>query len=86
MLTSNWLQLRNKNTGPSLAWAQRHREQLAAADQRAAAQGLEFQLHQLAFLQCMTTQGAPCLCSAADMCCVSSESSFLVKGLASGRA
>lgn len=55
------VQLRRKDTVPALAWAQRHRQQLAAADERTAGQCLEFQLHQLAFLQCMTAQGKPWL-------------------------
>ena len=50
-------QLRQKNVQPALLWARQHAQELAEADHRFSGPGLQFQLHQLAFLQCLASQG-----------------------------
>lgn len=50
-------QIQSRNLAPALAWADAHREQLHARDERGA-QAFEFQLHRLQFLHTLQQQGA----------------------------
>ena len=52
-------QIQARNLAPALAWADTHREQLRARDERGA-QAFEFQLHRLQFLHTLQQQGAAC--------------------------
>ena len=68
------VQILAHNLDPALRWVGQHRQALEQSNKEFASGAFEFQLHQLQFLHCLSTQGDPCRAAhltqrAASHCC-----------------